>query len=60
VIAGGAYEKQPTILAIRTNTAPATQAQTVNDEVLGGSSGEPNQTFLLANNPVLIGTCSFK
>lgn len=55
VLVGG-YEKQPKILAIRTNTAPATQAQTVNDEVLGGSSGEPNQTFLLANNPVLAGT----
>jgi hypothetical protein len=52
----GTYEKQPTILALRTNTAPATQAQTVSDEVLGGSSGEPNQTFVPANNPVLAGT----
>ena len=44
------------IQAIRTNTAPATQAQTVNDEVLGGSTGLPNQTFQLAHKPVLDGT----
>lgn len=55
-VLSGAYERQPVILAIRTNTAPALQAQTVTDEVLGGSSGEPNQTFVLANNPVLAGT----
>jgi predicted phage baseplate assembly protein len=55
-VLSGAYEKQPEILAVRTNTAPATQAQTASDEVLGGSSGEPNQTFVLANNPVLAGT----
>ena len=56
LITGGRYEKQPVLQAIRTNTAPATQAQTVADEVLGGSSGLPNQTFQLAHAPVLDGT----
>lgn len=56
LITSGSYEMQPTVLAVQTNTAPATQAQTVSDEVLGGSTGLPNQTFQLANQPVLDGT----
>ena len=32
------------------------QAETARDEVLGGTNGEPNQTFRLANQPVLAGT----
>lgn len=56
LITGGAYEKQPVILAVRTNTVSATQAQTVRDEVLGGSTGLPNQQFQLAQKPVLDGT----
>jgi predicted phage baseplate assembly protein len=47
------YERPPKLLAIRTNTVPAIQAETVRDEVLGGSDGSPNQTFRLANTPVL-------
>jgi hypothetical protein len=56
VITGGRYEKQPVIQAIRTNTVSATQAQTVKDEVLGGSTGLPNQVFQVTNTPVLDGT----
>ncbi len=56
VLTGGRYEKQPTVLAVRMNTVSATQARTVKDEVLGGSSGLPNQVFALANKPVLDGT----
>jgi hypothetical protein len=56
LITGGSYEQQPVILNIRTNTVSATQAQTAKDEVLGGSTGLPNQTFQLANKPVLEGT----
>ena len=56
LITSGRYEKQPVVLAVRTNTAPATQAQTVRDEVLGGSTGLPNQTLPLANTPILDGT----
>jgi len=55
-IAGGAYEKTPLVLAIRTNTVAVSQAQTVRDEVLGTSSGRPDQVFTLADKPVLAGT----
>lgn len=48
-----AYEIAPRLLAIRINTVRALQAQTVRNEVLGGSNGEPNQSFTLANKPVL-------
>jgi predicted phage baseplate assembly protein len=49
-----AYDRVPRILAVRTNTVGVIQAQTTNDEVLGGSSGEPNQTFRLLHSPVLL------
>lgn len=55
-ITRSAYERVPSVLAIRTNTVSATQAETVHDEVLGGSDGAPNQVFKLANIPVLDGT----
>jgi len=48
-----AYERLPQLLAVRTNTVPATQAQTARDEVLGGSDGQPNIQFTLANAPVI-------
>jgi hypothetical protein len=47
------YERAPRLLAVRTNTVSATQAQTVRDEVLGGSDGRANQVFRLFNSPVL-------
>jgi len=56
LITSGRYEQQPLVLAVRTNTAPSTQAQTISDEVLGGSTGLPNQVFQLANSPILDGT----
>ncbi len=56
LITSGNYEQQPVLLAVRTNTVTATQAQTVTDEVLGGSTGLPNQTFQLSKSPVLDGT----
>ena len=52
-IVRAAYERPPTLLAVRANTVGAEQAQTVRDEVLGGSDGRPHQTFTLANTPVL-------
>jgi predicted phage baseplate assembly protein len=55
-IAKTSYERVPTLLAVRTNTVRATQAETVRDEVLGGSNGRPDQVFRLANAPVLEGT----
>jgi predicted phage baseplate assembly protein len=48
------YEMPPRIAAIRTNTISATQAITFTDEILGGSNGEPNQTFQVANTPVMV------
>jgi predicted phage baseplate assembly protein len=47
------YERAPLLDAVRINTVSATQAQTQRDEVLGGSSGRPNQVFQLAFKPVL-------
>jgi predicted phage baseplate assembly protein len=47
------YERPPTLLTIRTNTIAARQAETVRDEVLGGSNGRRDQVFRLANAPVL-------
>ena len=35
------YERAPHLAAVRTNTVPAIQAQTVNGEVLGGTTGAP-------------------
>lgn len=47
------YERAPHLAAIRTNTVTAIQAQTVNGEVLGGTSGARHQTWQLENRPVL-------
>lgn len=52
----GSYERAPRLLAARTNTVGVLQAETITDEVLGGSSGRPNQVFRLSNAPVLDGT----
>jgi len=55
-LSGGSYETAPKLLAVRTNTVAVLQAETITDEVLGGSDGRPNQVFKLANKPVLAGT----
>jgi predicted phage baseplate assembly protein len=47
------YERPPKLLAVRTNTVAAQQAETIRDEVLGGSNGRRDQVFQLANTPVL-------
>ncbi len=48
------YDRAPRVSSVLTNTVRATQAQTVRDEVVGGSDGRPNQEFALANSPVLM------
>lgn len=48
------YVRPPSLISIRTNTAQATQAETVKDEVLGGSNGRREQIFTLGNRPVLV------
>ena len=50
------YERAPRLSAVRLNTVPALQAQTVGDEILGGTSGERSQQFAFANRPLLAGT----
>ncbi|HEX2094969.1 MAG TPA: putative baseplate assembly protein [Longimicrobiaceae bacterium] len=51
-----AYQTPPALAAVRTNTVAAVQAQTVENEVLGGSDGTPNQEFTTRFTPVLAGT----
>jgi predicted phage baseplate assembly protein len=53
-VQSASYEMPPQISAIRTNTISATQAITFTDEVLGTSSGLPNQTFQVAHTPVMV------
>jgi predicted phage baseplate assembly protein len=50
------YENPPLLLAVRTNTTAVEQAETIRDEVLGGSDGSRDQRFRLANRPVLAGS----
>jgi predicted phage baseplate assembly protein len=47
------YERTPSLLAVRLNTAPVEQAQTVSGEILGGASGARNQTWQFANRPLI-------
>lgn len=53
-LASTSYERPPQIASILTNTIQATQAATINNEILGGSDGTPDQTFTTANNPICI------
>ncbi len=53
-IESASYEMPPQVSAILTNTISATQAITFTDEVLGISNGLPNQTFQVANTPVMV------
>jgi predicted phage baseplate assembly protein len=47
------YETPPALAAVRVNAVAAIAAETVEDEVLGGSDGTPNQIFVLGSAPVL-------
>jgi predicted phage baseplate assembly protein len=50
---GSGYESEPQLEDILINTVTATNAVIETDELLGASSGLPNQTFTLAKVPVL-------
>lgn len=52
-LAKNGYDMAPRLAAVITNTVSATQGQTIRDEIVGGSNGRPNQTFKLANAPVI-------
>lgn len=47
------YTRPPRLLAIRTNTAPAIQAQTVEGEILGSTNATADQTLQLGRRPVI-------
>jgi len=55
-LAAASYETPPMLLGVRANAVSATQAQSVAQEVVGGSEGTPAQIFRLANAPVLAGS----
>jgi predicted phage baseplate assembly protein len=50
------YATPPQLQAVRLNTTQTLQAQTVRGEVLGGTDGTRNQSWTLANRPVIPGT----
>lgn len=50
------YQVPPRLLAVRSNTVSATNAQTVELEILGGSNGRPEQLFTASGKPILAGT----
>lgn len=52
-IVGAGYENVPMLEGILLDTVSATNSVTENDELLGASNGRPNQTFQLANYPIL-------
>lgn len=55
-VAKSQYENPPRLLAVRSNTVAVEQAETLRDEVLGGSDGSRNQSFQLAGKPVVRGS----
>jgi uncharacterized phage protein gp47/JayE len=52
-ILGNGFQTQPMLEDILINTVKATNSVVETNELLGASSGLPNQTFTLANVPVL-------
>jgi predicted phage baseplate assembly protein len=52
----GGWDRPPLALAVRINTVEASQGETIEGEILGGSDGTVRQTFRLGNAPVLEGT----
>ena len=53
VLVDAGYDLPPRLLAVRTNTVMATQAETIGYEVLGGSNGRRDQLFSLSHTPIL-------
>ncbi len=49
----GNYESLPELQGIYPNTTWALQAETIRDEILGSSDGEPDQTFSFLKFPIL-------
>jgi predicted phage baseplate assembly protein len=53
-VLGAGYETPPRLEDVVINTVSASNVVTVRDELLGASDGSPNQSFRLANRPVLL------
>lgn len=53
-LASSEYENSPQLDSISINTISATQAITVKDEIVGGSTGRPNQILKVASTPVIM------
>lgn len=51
----GEYEESPLLDGIYPNTTWAIQAETIKEEILGSSDGQPDQTFTFLKFPVLEG-----
>jgi hypothetical protein len=51
----GAYESPPNIRGVFPNTTWSVQAQTIRNEIIGSSNGEPDQTFSFFKFPVMEG-----
>lgn len=52
-VVGAGYENAPVLQGILLDTVSATNHVTETNELLGASNGRPNQTFQLANYPIL-------
>jgi baseplate J-like protein len=50
------YELSPKLSSVLTNTVPATQAETVRDEIVGSADGSVSQVLFLRNTPVVAGS----
>ena len=50
------YESAPRLVAVRTNTMTATQAETIEFEIIGGSDAQVEQVITLGSTPVLAGS----
>jgi len=59
-IARGSYDIEPRLQRISLNMLPCVQRETVRDEVLGLGNERPDQSFVLAKNPVLTPSPSAK
>jgi predicted phage baseplate assembly protein len=51
----GEFRLEPRLRRLLTNTTWASQTTTIENENLGSSDGNPNQTFRTTNSPVLLG-----
>ncbi|MDV2996745.1 MAG: hypothetical protein N4J56_006450 [Chroococcidiopsis sp. SAG 2025] len=51
----GKFRLKPRLRRVLTNTMWASQTTTLSPEILGSSSGDPNQTYVTTQSPVLLG-----